>query len=52
MGSITVIDLRDVKVPGSHEVANVPVVGEQFLLFAKLLLPVAKLTVEFLDLRL
>src|SRR6266850_3759857 len=47
-----IIDLGNVKVPGSHQVANIPVVGEQFLLFAKLLFSVAKLAMKIPDLRL
>src|SRR5258708_5841926 len=45
-----VIDLGDVKVTSAHELADIPVVGQQFLLFAKLLLLVAKLTMQLPDL--
>ena len=46
-----VIDLGNIKVPSPHEFADIPVVGKQFLLSAKLLLPVTKLTMELPDLR-
>src|SRR5437899_2724855 len=39
-----VIDLGDVEVTSSHEFPDIPVVGQQFLLFADFLLAVAKLT--------
>src|SRR5712664_1363120 len=45
-----VIDLGNVKVPSSHQLADIPVVGEQFLLFAKLLLLISKLTMKLPDL--
>src|SRR5712664_905559 len=47
-----VIDLGNIEVPGSHQVADIPVVGEQFLLSAKLLFLIAKLAMKIPDLRL
>src|SRR5437899_4614694 len=44
-----VIDLGDVKVTGSHEFANISVMGQQFLLFAHFLLAVVRLTIKLAD---
>src|SRR6266850_3271917 len=45
-----VIDLGNIKVPRPHQVADIPVVGEQFLLLAKLQFSIAKLAMELPDL--
>src|SRR6267143_2125668 len=45
-----VIHLGNIKVPRSHQVPDVAIVGEQFLLLTQRLFLVAKLTVEIPDL--
>src|ERR1700687_2179360 len=45
-----VIDLGNIKLPGAHQFPDIPVVREQFLLLAKCLFSVAKLTIQIPDL--
>src|SRR5437588_6773915 len=47
-----VVDFGNVKIAGTHQVTNIPVVGKQVLLFPKLHFAVAELTMEVSNFRL